>query len=150
MPLRAGFLKDFGGFGGAKWRHVGLQNRTKFDVIFRSEFLKKPCLSAGKTMILKVLGVEVGTKNRSKIYEKMKSSWEGILASIFHGFFVDFGGKVGAKLGSKIDEKSIQKGIEKQMRKRRRKSRQRSASWAVLARKEPRTLQGSADTRGPV
>ena len=32
-------------------------------------------------------GVEVGSKNRSKIGQKMKSRWEGILASIFHGFW---------------------------------------------------------------
>ena len=38
-------------------------------------------------MILKVLGVQVGTKNLSKIDQKMKSSWEGILASIFHEFW---------------------------------------------------------------
>ena len=67
-------------------------------------------------MILKVLGVEVGIKNRSKN--------EGILGRYlgidFSWSLVDFGGQVGAKLGSKIDKKSIQKGIEKQMPKRRR------------------------------
>ena len=38
-------------------------------------------------MILKVLEVEVGTKNPSKINKKRSSTWEGLLASIFHGFW---------------------------------------------------------------
>ena len=60
-------------------------------------------------MILKVLGVEVGSKNRSKIDQKRRSTWKGILASIFDRFWWILGGK----LGSKIKQKSIQKGIEK-------------------------------------
>ena len=35
------FLEDFCGFGEAKWRHVGLQNRTKADVIFKKRFFEK-------------------------------------------------------------------------------------------------------------
>ena len=89
---------------------------------------------------------EKSIKNRIK-FEAQDEVPQGI---DFSWILVDFGGQVGAKLGSKIDKKSIQKGFKKQMRKRRRKSRQRSASWAVLARKRPWTLQGSADTRGPV
>ena len=67
-------------------------------------------------MILKVLGVEVGTKNRSKNEVMMGRH----LGMHFSWILVHFGGQVGAMLGSKIDQKSIQKGIEKQMRKRRR------------------------------
>ena len=37
-------------------------------------------------MILKDPGVEVGSPNRSKIDQKRNSTWEGILASIFHRF----------------------------------------------------------------
>ena len=37
-------------------------------------------------MIFKVLGVEVEAKNRSKIDEKMKLSWEGLIFSIFMDF----------------------------------------------------------------
>ena len=58
-------------------------------------------------MILKVLGVQVGTKNRSKIDQEMMSSWEGILASIF----MDFGQfgrpswlETPSKIGPKIDQ----------------------------------------------
>ena len=45
----------------------------------------------------------------------MESRWEGILASIFDGFWSILGGK----LGSKIEPRSIEKGIEKTMKKRR-------------------------------
>ena len=64
-------------------------------------------------MILKVQGIEVGNKNRCKIDQKMESRWEGILASIFNGFWWIFGGKVGRKM----EPKSIQEGIEKAMEK---------------------------------
>ena len=62
-----------------------------------------------------VRGVQVGSKNRSKIDQKMRSTWEGILASIFHRFWWILGGK----LGGKIEPKSIKNGIKKTMKKRR-------------------------------
>ena len=65
-------------------------------------------------MILKVLGVEVGTKNRSKIDKKMKSSWEGILASIFHGFW----SILEAKLAPSWDRKSIKNRSKKALKNR--------------------------------
>ena len=43
----------------------------------------------------------------------MESRWEGILASIFCGFWWIFGGK----LGRKMEPRSIQEGIEKAMEK---------------------------------
>ena len=66
-------------------------------------------------MILEVPGVEVGSNNPSKNDQKMKSTWEGILASIFNGFWWILGGK----LGGKIEPRGIKNGIEKTMKKRR-------------------------------
>ena len=43
----------------------------------------------------------------------MESRWEGILASIFNGFWWIFG----SKLGGKMEPRSIQEGIEKAMEK---------------------------------
>ena len=37
-------------------------------------------------MILVVSGAEVGSKKRAKVYQNMKTTWEGLLASIFNGF----------------------------------------------------------------
>ena len=86
MPLGVRFFQDFGGF----WRQNGAKlapkSHQKSIPTSKGDVLKKPYFSLGKTLILKVLGVQVGTKNRSKIDQKMKSSWEGILASIFHEF----------------------------------------------------------------
>ena len=62
----------------------------------------------GSLMILGVRGVQVEIKNRRKFDQKMRSTWEGILAPIFNLFWT-----LGAKLGPKIDPRSIQKGIEK-------------------------------------
>ena len=58
-------------------------------------------------------GSQVGSPNRSKINQKRRSTWEGILASIFHRCWWIWG----AKLGGKIDPRSIKKGIEKTMKK---------------------------------
>ena len=69
----------------------------------------------GILMIFGVQGVQVGSKNRWKIDQKRRSTWEGILASIFDRFWWILGGK----LGSKIEQQSIQKGIEKVVKKRR-------------------------------
>ena len=60
-------------------------------------------------MNLKDPGVEVGSQNRSKIDQKRNSTWEGILASIFHGFW----SILEAKLAPSWGRKSIQNGIEK-------------------------------------
>ena len=60
-------------------------------------------------MILRVQGIEVGGKNGWKTNQKMESRWEGILASIFNGFWLIFG----SKLGGKMEPRSIQEGIEK-------------------------------------
>ena len=87
---------DLGRQNGAK---LAPESHPKSIPTSKGDVLKKPCFSVGKTMILKVLGVQVGTKNRSRIDKTMKSSWEGILASIFSWILVDFGGQVGAKLG---------------------------------------------------
>ena len=43
----------------------------------------------------------------------MELRWEGILGSIFNGFWWIFG----SKLGGKMEPRSIQKGIEKTMEK---------------------------------
>ena len=56
-----------------------------------------------------VQGVEVGSKSRSKIGQKMEPKMEYILASIFDAFELI----LRAKLGGKMDLKSIQKGIGK-------------------------------------
>ncbi len=101
MPLGVGFLKDFGGFGKAKWSQVGTRIASKIDPNFERRCFEKTMFFLRKTMILKVLGVEVGTKNRSKIDQKMKSSWEGILASIFHGFWSIWEAKLAPSWGRK-------------------------------------------------
>ena len=85
-------------------------------------------------MILEVRGVQVASRNRSKIDQKGRSTWEGILASIFSGFWWILGGK----LGSKIEQKSIQKGIEKVMKKRR------SPKWQKRRSKTPRGAAAAA------
>ena len=75
---------DFGRKMEACWHPNRIQNPSQLG---RTIFLKKRRFSLGKTMILKVQGTEVGSKNQSKIDEKMKSRWEGVLGSIFHRFW---------------------------------------------------------------
>jgi len=64
MPLEVDFwwiLVDLGRQNGAKLAPKSCQKSIP---TWKGDFLKKPCFSTGKTMILKVLGVEVGSKNR--------------------------------------------------------------------------------------
>ena len=60
-------------------------------------------------MIFQDSGVQVGSQNRSKIDQKRRSTWEGILASIFEGFWSIFG----PNLGGKIHQKSMSKRMQK-------------------------------------
>ena len=99
----------------------------------KSDFLKKLSFSLGTTMILRVQGIEVGRKNLWKIIQKTESRWEGILASIFNGFWWIFGGK----LGGKMEPRSIQEGIEKAMEK------WKAPRWSEDRKK---TLRGAQDT----
>ena len=72
---------------------------------------RKNQLNISGVMFSWLSGLQVGSKNLSKINQKRRSTWEGILASIFDRFWWILGGK----LGSKIEQKSIQKGIKKAM-----------------------------------
>ena len=63
----------------------------------RSDFLKKCGFSPARIKKLRVQGFEVGGKNRSKIDEKMKSKREGVLGSIFHGFWWVWEAKLGGQ-----------------------------------------------------
>ena len=64
MQLRIHFWKDFGQFLEEKSKHVGTKIEQKSMPTSKSDFLKKPRFFYGKTMILKVHGIEVGCKNR--------------------------------------------------------------------------------------
>ena len=97
------------GFLVEKWRQVGTNINPKSMCTSKSDVLKKLRFSLGKTILLKVLEVKVGTKNRSKIDQKMSSTSEGLLASIFEGFWWIFG----SNLGGQIHQKSMSKGIKK-------------------------------------
>ena len=91
-------------------------------------------------MILGVLGVEVGTRNRSKIDQNLKPKMGCLLASIFDGFWWILGGKLGVKSSqdrSKIDSKRHQKNDEK-----------KSASWRPQGGVAPRARDGEAGILG--
>ena len=58
------FLDRFWWIFEGKMRHVGTKIEQKSMPTSKSDFLKKPRFSMGKTMILRVQGIEVGGKNR--------------------------------------------------------------------------------------
>ena len=58
------FLEGFWWIFGGKMEACWHQNRSKIDANFEERFFEKPCFSLGKTMILRIQGVEVGGKNR--------------------------------------------------------------------------------------
>ena len=80
------FLKGFWWILEGKMEPSWHQNRLKIDANCEKRFFEKSCSRCSGGSIFEILGVEVGSKNQSKIDQKMKSRWEGILASIFLGF----------------------------------------------------------------
>ena len=103
------------------------QNQSKIDANFERQCFEKSCWRCSGGAIFEVLGVEVGSKHPSKNDLNMKSTWEGILASIFNGFWWILGGK----LGGKIEPRGIKNGIEKTMKKRR------ATRWPKSRNKRP-------------
>ena len=77
------FLEGFSWILGRKMEASWHQNRSKIDVKCEKRFFEKSCSRCSGGSIFKVLGVQVGSKNPSKIDQKMKSTWEGILEPIF-------------------------------------------------------------------
>ena len=71
-----------------------------------------------------VRGVQVGSKNRSKIDQKTKSRWEGNLASNFHRFLWI----LGPKLGCKIEPRSLKNGIENKTKNEAQQDGQKGAT----------------------
>ena len=106
------------------WRKNGGMLAPKSEPKSMLPLKRKNQLNASPLAPNWVRGVQVGSKNRSKIDQKRRSTWEGILASIFDRFWWILGGK----LGSKIEQKSIQKAIEKVMKKGRSPRWQKSRS----------------------
>ena len=70
MPLEIDFLFDFGGFLVEKWRQVGTNMDPKSMCNAKSDVLKKLSFSLGKTILLNVLEVKVGTKHNEKSINK--------------------------------------------------------------------------------
>ena len=87
----------------------------------KGDFVKTLRFPLWKTMILKVPGVEVGSKSRSKIDQKSMLTGEGFLASIFHRFWWI----LEAKLDPSWHQKSNKNGYEKPSKKEAPKT----ASW---------------------
>ena len=73
-------------FSRATWRQVGTKIEAEIDVIFERRVKKKPGFSLGKTYLFEIQGVEVGSKNRSKIDVKNDAETESLGNSIFIDF----------------------------------------------------------------
>ena len=91
-------------------------------------------------MIFEVSWVEVGSKHRPEIDQKMESKMECLLASIFYRFLIDFGGFWEASW----DGKSIKNLSKKASKNRCQKKTTRrhlggvlEASWRYLGPKKP-------------
>ena len=112
------------------------QNRSKIDANCEMRFFEKSCSRCSLGSIFVILGVEVGSKHRLKIDEKTESKMDGILASIFLGFWLILGGK----LGGKPEPTSTQKGIEKRCKKEEQQDCQISRNKNLQPRATPRVL----------
>ena len=130
------------------WYQNGAKLVSKWEqksmLTLKGRFCKNTYKTNVISMIFEVSGVEVGSKNRSKIDAKMESKMECILASIFERFWWNFG----AKLGGKNDQKLIQKGIEKTMQKRRAPRRPRRDPRDEPSRPTRQHLANKSASRG--
>ena len=72
MPLGIDFWEDFGGFWEPKWNQVGTNIEPKIHVNIEMRFSENRALTAVGVNFLDS-GVQVGSKNRSKIDQEMKS-----------------------------------------------------------------------------
>ena len=89
-------------------------------------------------MILRDPGVEVESQNRLKIDPKTKLGWEGLLASIFHGFWWI----LEAKMGPSWPPKSNKNRSQEASKNRRQKESVLTASWSRLKpNKGPRQIR---------
>ena len=91
MGLESRYFPDFGGFLVDLGGMLASTIDPKSELTSRGRFSKKLSFSVGKTTIFKDPGVEVGSKNRSKIDQNLKSKMECLLASIFDRFLINFG-----------------------------------------------------------
>ena len=95
MPLGIDFWKDFGGFWMPKWSKVESKMWSKIDFNFERRFFKKLYFSIGKIRFFEIQQVQVGSKNRPKIDQKIECELQCILASIFERFLWILGAKLG-------------------------------------------------------
>ena len=76
------FWMIFGGKRDASWH----QNRSKIDAVCETRFFAKSCSPCSGGSKNGVHGVQVGSKNRSKTDQNLKSKMGCLLASIFDAF----------------------------------------------------------------
>ena len=107
------FLKRFWRICGGKMEASWHQNRSKIDACCETRFFAKSCSPCSGGSKNGVQGVQVGSKNRSKIDQNLKSKMGCLLASIFDAFWSFFGGK----LARKIEPRSIQNRSQKASKK---------------------------------
>ena len=78
-------------------------------------------------MIFWVWGVQVRSKNRTKIDVKTKSRWGRPPRLHFVWLWVDLGSQVGAKLGEKIEPRQAKTGQDKGREGKRREGKGKQA-----------------------
>ena len=103
-------------------------------------------LNASRLAFSWLSGVEVESQNRPKIDQKTESKMDGILASIFLGFWSILGGK----LGGKPEPRSTQKGIEKRCKKEEQRDCQQSRNKNLQPRATGRILSPGEGVGGGV
>ena len=105
------FLRGFGRIVGSKMEPYWHSRCILFQKHRKQKMLIK---TNGFSMILDVRRVQVRSKNRTKVDQKARSTWESILASIFYRFKWILG-----RWGRKSTKNRSQKTLEKRWKKGR-------------------------------
>jgi len=87
MPLGTSKNRKIFDFRGQHGGKLAPKSMPKSTLSSKGGFLKKHCFSLGKPYFFEIQGVEVGSKNRSKIDVKNDAETEGLGNSIFIDFW---------------------------------------------------------------
>ena len=109
MPLEIDFWWNFGGFCEENGSKMAPKSEPKSILALK----RKNQLNASRLVPNWVRRVQVGSKNRSKIVQNLKSKLECLLAATFHRFLWVLGGK----LGRKTEPRSIKNRSKKASKK---------------------------------
>ena len=112
MALGVGFLKDFGGFGKAKWSQVGIRIASQIDPNFEMRFFEKTLFFLRKNTLFSHQGSPSWKQKSIKNRCKKRCGKRRASKFNFDRFLIDLGAILGVQNGAKTLKNRCRKGIK--------------------------------------